>query len=139
DGIGVDGVKFAVYLEPLTGATGALRFPWSVAETRPGDVVAFGLHTWHASSGGSNRLAWTVEYLRTPGDEAERARVLDAYFDNNDQTYGRFDHERYPVWRDWARNPAASLRRAQVIERMRSIGVFDLPGAGLGDVRYPRS
>jgi Phytanoyl-CoA dioxygenase (PhyH) len=38
-------------------------FPGYVAATSPGDVIAFDLHTWHASSGGRDRLAWTGRAL----------------------------------------------------------------------------
>src|SRR5262249_35101895 len=91
DGIGVHGVKFAAYLDPLNAGTGALRLvpgshhpeqgarlaayarrqppaqsdadaaacrasvPGHVAATTPGDVIAFDLHTWHASFGGRDR------------------------------------------------------------------------------------
>src|SRR5260370_7189697 len=32
--------------------------PVSVTATSPGDVIAFDLHAWHASTGGRDRLAW---------------------------------------------------------------------------------
>ncbi len=32
--------------------------PGRITATNPGDVVAFDLHTWHASFGGRDRLAW---------------------------------------------------------------------------------
>jgi hypothetical protein len=76
DGIGVSGVKFATYFEGLDAAHGALRFvpcsqhpdaerslcayqraghleyPGVDVESSPGDVIAFDVHTFHASLGG---------------------------------------------------------------------------------------
>ena len=84
NGIGVHGVKLATYFGELDGANGALRFvPCShhsdsrpllrayqragyaevrgvVVDSRPGDVIAFDLHTFHAAFGGRDRLAWTT-------------------------------------------------------------------------------
>jgi len=42
--------------------------PGQVAETVPGDVIAFDLRTWHASTGGLDRLAWSVVYQRLSRD-----------------------------------------------------------------------
>ena len=42
------------------------------AATSPGDVIAFDLHTWHASVGGRDRLAWNAVYLRCPETDDER-------------------------------------------------------------------
>jgi hypothetical protein len=42
-------------------------FPGYIADTSPGDVIAFDLHTWHASTGGRDRLAWTAVHQRCPG------------------------------------------------------------------------
>jgi hypothetical protein len=156
DGIGVKGVKFATYFQPLTAINGALRFvpcshhdegrralrkyqvaryddfPGVVVESGPGDVVAFDLHTFHASFGGRDRLAWTVEYLEVPGDEEATAKTRSWMNDSFEQSFRGFDRERYPVWRDWLANPSGHQRRAAVIERLRATGVLDLPGADLG-------
>jgi hypothetical protein len=50
-------------------------FPGNVAATSTGDVIAFGLHTWHASSGGRDRLAWNAVYLRCPETADDRDRT----------------------------------------------------------------
>jgi Phytanoyl-CoA dioxygenase (PhyH) len=100
DGIGVRGVKLATYFESLDAAHGALRFvpcshhldaqrslcayqrawyqdyPCVTIETSHGDVIAFDLHTFHASFGGRDRLAWAIEYLAEPGDGDERGKSL---------------------------------------------------------------
>jgi hypothetical protein len=104
-------------------------FPGFIADTSPGDVIAFDLHTWHASFGGRDRLAWTAVYQRCPETEAERDRTLRSVHDSFEQAFRGFDTGRYPVWRDWLAGAAAHPRRAEVIERMRHAGILDLPGA----------
>jgi hypothetical protein len=103
--------------------------PGYVAATSPGDVIAFDLHTWHASTGGRDRLAWTAVYQRCPKTDAERDRTLRSVHDSFEQAFRGFDRNRYPIWRDWLADAAAHPRRARVIERMRQAGVLDLPGA----------
>lgn len=168
DGIGVTGLKIALYLEPLAAETGALRllplshhaaarrrleryrlahalprsaaefpahiaaFPYYAAETCPGDAVVFDLHTWHASAGGRDRLCWSIEYLRVPRSEEERAKLRKYFADVHDQTGRGFDHHRYPAWRDWIENDTRNPRRAQVIEQLRELGILALPNAAQG-------
>jgi hypothetical protein len=103
--------------------------PGYAADTEPGDVIAFDLHTWHASFGGRDRLAWAAVYQRYPETAAERDRALRSARDGFEQAFRGFDRGRYPVWRDWLAGAAAHPRRAPVIERMRHAGVLDLPGA----------
>jgi hypothetical protein len=107
-------------------------FPGFIADTSPGDVIAFDLHTWHASIGGRDRLAWTAVYQRCPETESERERTLRSVHDSFEQAFHGFDRDRYPVWRDWLAGAAAHPRRASVIERMRHAGILDLPGAWNG-------
>ena len=113
------------------GLTDAYRasIPGYAAATVPGDVIAFDLHTWHASFGGRDRLAWTAVYQRCPETAAERDRTLRSARDSFEQAFRGFDRARYPVWRDWLDGAAAHPRRAPVIGRMRQAGVLDLPGA----------
>jgi hypothetical protein len=103
-------------------------FPGFIADTSPGDVIAFDLHAWHASTGGRDRLAWTAVYQRCPETETERERTLRSVHDSFEQVFRGFDTGRYPVWRDWLAGTVAHPRRAGVIERMRHDGVLDLPG-----------
>ncbi len=115
-----------------TGAEAAAyqaSIPGYAAGTVPGDVIAFDLHTWHASTGGRDRLAWTAVYQRCPQTGAERDRTLRSVHDSFEQAFRGFDQDRYPVWRDWLADVGAHPRRAGVIERMRQGGVLDLPGA----------
>ena len=85
-------------------------FPGYVAATVPGDVIAFDLHTWHASIGGRDRLAWTAVYQRCPETDAERDRALRSVHDSFEQAFRGFDRDRYPVWRDWLGDAAAYPR-----------------------------
>ncbi len=103
--------------------------PGYIADTSPGDVIAFDLHTWHASTGGRDRLAWTAVYQRCPETGAERDRMLRSVHDSFEQAFRGFDTGRYPVWRDWLADAATHPCRAGVIGRMRRAGVLDLPGA----------
>ena len=156
DGIGVRGVKFATYFDRLDATNGALRFvpcshhadarpslrayqraghdhyPGAVVESQPGDVIAFDLHTFHASVGGTNRLAWAIEYLAEPTSDDERDRVLRSMADSFEQVCRGFERDRYPVWRDWLANPRHHPRRAEVIDRLSAARVLDLPGADIG-------
>jgi hypothetical protein len=95
-------------------------------------VIALDLHTWHASTGGRDRLAWTAACQRCPGTGPGRDRTLRPVHDSFEQAFRGFDTGRYPVWRDWLADTAAHPRRAGVIERMRHAGILDLPGARNG-------
>jgi hypothetical protein len=105
-GIGIRGVKFVAYLEPLVGDTGALRVltgshrlphaglghldsldltvpevPGIVLATEPGDVIAFDPLLYHATWGGKDRHQWSTMYLRDAVAPSWRAGLLDWYAD----------------------------------------------------------
>jgi hypothetical protein len=106
--------------------------PFTALETTPGDVIAFDVHLFHASTGGSNRLAWTIEYLPWPGLgdrnrlEATRAAIVDIV----DYDHKGYDRDRWPTWRDWASGAAQSASRQTAVQRLRLLGVL-----GEGDPR----
>jgi Phytanoyl-CoA dioxygenase (PhyH) len=106
--------------------------PGYAAGTSPGDVIAFDLHIWHASTGGRDRLAWTSIYQRCPETSEERDRTLRSMQDSFEQAFRGFDRDRYPVWRDWFGGAARHPRRAALIMRMRQAGILELPGAHEG-------
>ena len=118
---------------PISSDTEAAAYqasiPGYVAATTAGDVIAFDLHTWHASTGGRDRLAWTAVYQRCPETDSERDRTLRSVHDSFEQAFRGFDTGRYPIWRDWLADAAAHPRRAGVIERMRHAGILDLRSA----------
>ena len=168
DGIGVTGVKFATYFDPLDASAGALRFipcshradaavqlrafmrshagteataegadqvamlPGVVVPSRPGDVVAFDLHTWHASVGGRDRLAWSIVYQRCPETDEQRDRTLRSMADSFEQACRGFDRDRFPTWRDWLADSPSHPGRERLAARMRTAGVLDLRGADIG-------
>ena len=156
DGIGVRGIKLATYFDPLHAARGALRFvpcshhpdaqrslcayqhdryqeyPGVAVETSPGDVIAFDLHTFHASVEGRDRLAWAIAYLAEPDDGDDRDESLRWLADGFEQQYRGFDRERYPTWRDWLADALLNPRRVHLAARLRRAGALDLPGAEIG-------
>jgi hypothetical protein len=94
----VQAVKLAVYLETLDARNGALRVlpgthlvdrprlgvlhrlnphrvPCHAIECRPGDLVAFHVHLWHAALNGRDRRQWSVEYFAFPESEHERSEL----------------------------------------------------------------
>jgi hypothetical protein len=107
-------------------------YPGYVAVSRPGDVIAFDVHTWHASTGGRDRFAWNIVYQRSPDTDAERERTARSMTDGFEQAFRGFDRDRYPIWRDWLADPQHHHLRTVVIERLRGAGVLDLPGAAVG-------
>jgi hypothetical protein len=89
-------VGCACYLEALDADNGALRvlpashrggfgapapagrelsarLPGLPIETEPGDAIFFDEHLYHASSGGTNRRQWRVDYVLDPVDAAQEA------------------------------------------------------------------
>jgi hypothetical protein len=91
-------VKAAVYLETLDARNGALRVlpathlipqaqlaalhrmnahhvPCHVIESRPGDLILFHVHLWHAALNGRDRRQWSVEYFPYPRGERERSEL----------------------------------------------------------------
>lgn len=108
--------------------------PAVALETAPGDVIAFDMHMLHASVGGRRRLAWSVEYLPFPGPgDRERCRtVRRLVLGGADHAGHGFDHDRWPVWRDWAANPSGDDARDTAITRLRILGVLDVAGADVG-------
>jgi Phytanoyl-CoA dioxygenase (PhyH) len=149
DGIGVKGLKFAAYFDHLGASNGALRFvpcshydpvrselrayqlgshgdfPGVVVKSRPGDVVAFDLHAFHASFGGRDRLAWAIEYLAVPDDKDAERKTLRWMADAFEQSPRDFDQERYPslarlAGRRGQRSPARGRHRASPFSRVSS-------------------
>ncbi len=118
----IESIGFAAYLEPLDGDNGALRVlegshhdlasspPAALTEprssecgtvvaTKPGDVIAFDEHLWHASSGGSRRRQWRVDFVVDPisAHEEELARTFFARMFPPGWD-GGYDSVKYPTY-----------------------------------------
>ena len=99
----VTSVGFVCYLESLRPDNGALRvlptshrhslgssvearsatfatLPGLAIETEPGDAIVFDEHLCHASTGGSNRRQWRVDFVADPTDADQEAAVR-GYFE----------------------------------------------------------
>ncbi len=101
--------------------------PCYPAETRPGDVIAFNWHTWHASIGGQDRHQWTISYAQDPRtiDEAKRLRqFFQSVVPAGDEPY---DHAAYPCYDEhWLAADPADATRANLAKRMRELGLFEI-------------
>jgi ectoine hydroxylase-related dioxygenase (phytanoyl-CoA dioxygenase family) len=93
--------------------------PCFVAETEPGDVVAFDVHTFHASVYGRDRRQWTATYLKDPQTEQERAAFDEVVADE-----ARWATE--PVDYDRALFPLFPSDDAPYMARLRELGVLDV-------------
>eukprot|EP01048_Picozoa_sp_COSAG05_P004796 COSAG05_NODE_272_length_12454_cov_1460.218085_1_plen_263_part_00 len=136
------GVKFAIYLEPLRGHTGALRcipgshaarieqLPPMVLDVNPGDVVVFELALLHASTGGApGRRQGTVVYYEDPITPEATGAVVRQCRANEAAMVARAGlppQPKYPqYWRDWPRyGDKRDKRHARWVRRMAELGVL---------------
>jgi Phytanoyl-CoA dioxygenase (PhyH) len=116
--------------EPAASGFEDWEWPHVVAQTEPGDVVAFDLHLMNCARGGTPRLTWVTEYLPWAGlthrDQLDQVRDLildDVAFDHED-----YDRERWPVWREWVAGAAAVPSREIAVARLRLCGVLPADG-----------
>ena len=122
------GVKFCIYPDSLTAATGALRvipgshreslhssidrdvesaygvppetLPAFVFESEPGDVLAFNVGLWHAAFGGSSgRRQGVIVYYENPNTPAATTAVIEQMRGNH-KLYAEQGRALYgPQWR----------------------------------------
>jgi hypothetical protein len=150
----VASVGFAAYLEPLRADNGAVRvipgshraevradvlryvaahradmalesLPAVAIATQPGDVIAFDEHLVHASTGGTVRRQWRVDYFRDPASPAEEAAVR-AYLARvfPPDWDGGYDVALFPSYGpDWLDSSRAA------VERLRELGAYELASA----------
>jgi hypothetical protein len=101
--------------------------PCHIAETRPGDVIAFDWHTWHASINGTDRHQWTISYAKDPHTTEETKRLQDFFgsiVPDGDEPY---DHAAYPCYdQHWLNADPANPQRATLAKRMRELGLFEI-------------
>jgi hypothetical protein len=103
------------------------KIPCHVAETRPGDVIAFDWHTWHASTGGTDRRQWTISYAKDPRTPEEAKRLLDFFASTVPDGDEPYDHAAYPCYdQHWLATDPANPERAALSERMRELGMFQI-------------
>lgn len=149
------GVKFAFYLDPVDGESGALRVipsthrlpdgtdfadgvkPLAIGEvpacalkSEPGDVVAFDLRLWHSSQGGSkDRRMCTVVYYGNPKSKVEEEALRELGEKIPKFSLEQFDcKRRYLYSSRWLSNPGRNPDRQRWIERLREIGFLNPPG-----------
>jgi hypothetical protein len=102
--------------------------PLYIAETRPGDVIAFDWHTWHTSIRGRDRRQWTISYVKDPATAEETERFKDIVIDSglallDDEP--RYDRAAYPFYDEhWLAPEAAQTERLALSNRMRELGMF---------------
>ncbi|MBI3831478.1 MAG: phytanoyl-CoA dioxygenase family protein [Planctomycetes bacterium] len=150
------GVKFALYLQPVGSQTGALRVipgshriptddhqfaagvhklpiqdvPAVVLDSEPGDVVAFDLRIWHGSWGGkADRRMCTVVYLREPETPSEIEGLLQtAKFNAVGPARDFRTKQKFFYSARWVANSGQNPDRANWIARLKKYGYFDPPG-----------
>ena len=144
------GVKFVFYLDPVGPDSGALRLvpgshklplhddlrenmplmglsvedvPSYASTCEPGDVLAFDMRCWHASSGGAEgRRMSTCCYYKNPEtpEEEQGARKRVAL---NRRTTDQYDHSDTPTFHPhWVANPQGSSLRQGWIQRLEELG-----------------
>jgi hypothetical protein len=124
----VPALKLAIYLGTLDARNGALRVlpgthlidqrrldvlhrlnphhvPSYAIECRPGDLVVFHVHLWHAALNGRDRRQWSVEYFAFPESEHERAELA----------------KMAPEWRE---QPEWGPSRARDVRRLKDAGLL---------------
>ena len=146
------GIKFAHYLDPVAGESGALRVvpgshrnpfythmketfkaaevavrevPCFVFESQPGDLIGFDVRLWHASWGGAvGRRMCTVVYYKSPHTpEEEKGMRWRA-----DRCANAFAPRPF-VDPHWARNSAGSAKRRRWLEQLERWGFMAAPRA----------
>jgi hypothetical protein len=99
--------------------------PCYVAETQPGDVIAFNWHIRHASIGGEDRRQWTISYAKDPQTAEEAERLQDFFgsvVPDGDEPY---DHDACPRYdQHWLGADPAHPQRAALTERMRELDLL---------------
>lgn len=102
------------------------RVPAHVITSRPGDVIVFDEHLWHASIGGRHRHQWSTTYVLDPTTPEERHAVrtyLASQFSDDMQL--DYDPTHYPYYGAPFRTACQPRWAAQ----LDSLGAFDAAAA----------
>ena len=146
-GLGTRWLRCNAYLQPVTQATGALRFvpasqepavagaidtyldqvgrddpevlPGVSVETEPGDVVVFDPRIHHGSWGGAARLRWSIDYLAMPAthDRDALASTASLIADLSDWP----TTPDWPTWAQWRAHH--TQRRQEAVRKLDALGV----------------
>ena len=145
------GIKFAIYCDPLDASNGALRVvpgshleplysrmardplaafgvqpsevPAFAFESRPGDVIAFNLALWHAAfGGGRHRRMGTVIFYEDPRT-AEATTAVQTSMRGNHGLFARMGRPMYPAYWRAGEHP----RRRRTVGRLAELGVLETP------------
>jgi Phytanoyl-CoA dioxygenase (PhyH) len=106
-------------------------------DTQPGDVIAFHANLMHSSVAGNRRLLWDVYYLSDPilQDAQQRETVRDAILHIGDYGNIPFDHDKWPVWRDWAASRHSDAV-VTAVNRLSRLDVLHTEGADIGTPKW---
>lgn len=63
------------FRDEITAREAIQAVPSHVITSRPGDVIVFDEHLWHASVGGKNRRQWSTSYVLDPATPEEELAV----------------------------------------------------------------
>ena len=145
------GVKFACYLQPVGGETGALRFvpgshkrllngegarflseadpairdvPAHVCESEPGDVIAFDNRLYHSAAGSSaDKRQLTMNFVESPKSPAAK-REFRELGDILRKQYERTNAPPPYFSKEWAANPDSNPRRQRMIDWLDAVGLL---------------
>lgn len=116
---------------PALDAEGLRRqlggLPCCVAETLPGDVVAFDWHTWHASIGGTDRRQWTIGYATTHAPSRRPSGCWTSWGASFPRATSPTTTPPIPATTStWLVAGPEHPERATLTERMRELGMFEI-------------
>lgn len=104
--------------------------PSYVCATAPGDMIAFDLRLWHASSGGRARRLITSDFHASPKSESERTAEL-KFRDAHRDSMKIFKSPQPQYTAHWLDNPERSARRSRWIAALEELGYLRPLDTGL--------
>lgn len=149
DTLGFNGIRIAIYLEPLRENSGALRFvpgshqeplfsqlskksketfdcephdlPSYVCNSDPGDIIIFHLSCWHAAFGGGVRRQGALVYFEDPQTpEVERIAI-----ERFERVMNRVKNYGQPSWFTPYWQNVDLPKHQHWVKRIREMGVLD--------------